>query len=152
MRHALVASLLLASACAANKPPKGIRPELLGTYRFEEQVAPDVRIAGTFTVTQDTVDIEAQPGPCRYEQDRSNSLRIVYACGPELTFTFDRTDPVRRATYTTVVHVTEQVSVCLRYTKAASGQMVCAEYGKETRFRDVRRSGLLRPERVDDAG
>ena len=73
----LMVSLALASACAASRPKQGINPDMIGTYRFEEQLTPDAKIEGTFVVGQDSVAIDAYPGPCRYERDRSNVLAIA---------------------------------------------------------------------------
>ena len=75
---ALLLSVALATACAASKPRAGVNPDLFGSYRFEEQLSPDSKIEGTFVVGQDSVAIDAYPGPCRYERDRSNVLAIVY--------------------------------------------------------------------------
>jgi hypothetical protein len=146
---ALLLSATIASACAGAKPSMGIRPELLGTYRFDEQLSPDDRLRGTFVVGQDSVAIDAEPGPCRYERDRSNLLSITYTCGG-VAYSFDRTDPVRKASYSAILHLKETRQVCVRYTTNNQGRQVCAQMANETYYRDTRRSGLLRVERVED--
>ena len=150
MLSTVMLSATLLAACAPSKPSTGVRPEMLGTYRFSEQVSQDVRLEGQFVVGQDTVAVDAMPGPCRYEQDKSNRLAITYSCGSDLLFIFDRADPVRKARYAATLHLMESRSVCARYTKNNAGQTVCAEYRKETYFRDAHRSGTLRVERVYD--
>ena len=145
----LMVSLALASACAASRPKQGINPDMIGTYRFEEQLTPDAKIEGTFVVGQDSVAIDAYPGPCRYERDRSNVLAIAYTCGG-VSFAFDRADPVHKASYSAVVQVKASRQVCLRYTTNKDGKQVCAQMSTETFYRDVRRSGALRPLRIDE--
>jgi hypothetical protein len=146
---ALLLTATIVSACASAKRSQGIRPELLGTYRFDEQLSPDDRLQGTFVVGEDSVAIDAYPGPCRYERDRSNLLYITYTCGG-VAYSFDRTDPVRKATYSAIVHLKETRQVCVRYTTNTTGRQVCAQMANETYYRDARRSGLLRVERVED--
>ena len=146
---ALLLSVALATACAASKPRAGINPDLFGSYRFEEQLSPDSRIEGTFVVGQDSVAIDAYPGPCRYERDRSNVFAIVYTCGG-VAFAFDRADPVHKASYSAIVQVKASRQVCLRYTTNKDGKQVCAQMSTETYYRDVRRSGALTPFRMDE--
>jgi len=149
MLSIVIVSAVLLSACTSNKPAAGVRPEMmLGTWRFSEQVSPDLALEGQFTVEQDTVDVDLRTAPCRYERDRSNMLAITYSCGPEVSFSFDRSDPVRRARYTALVHLVERRTVCRRYATDSAGRTVCVETGQETAFRDARRSGILRVERV----
>lgn len=149
MLSIVIVAVALVSACTSNKPATSARPEvMLGTWRFFEQVSQDLAIQGQFTVEQDTIDVDIRPGPCRYERDRSNMLAITYSCGPELSISFDRTDPVHRARYSALVHLTEQRTVCRRFATNATGGRVCVETGQETVFRDARRSGTLRVERV----
>ncbi|CAN5899338.1 hypothetical protein BH11GEM1_BH11GEM1_23460 [soil metagenome] len=145
----VIVAVALVAACTSNKPATSARPErMLGTWRFFEQVSQDLVLEGQFTVEQDTIDVDIRPGPCRYERDRSNMLAITYSCGPEVSFSFDRSDPVRRARYSALVHLTEQRTVCRRYAADSAGRRVCVETGQETVFRDARRSGILRVERV----
>ena len=149
MLSALMLSIALNSGCSSSKPVTGIKPEMLGTWRFSEQVSRDLLLEGQFTVERDTVEIEARPGPCRYERDRSNALSIAYSCGPDVLFSFDRADPVRRAHFSALVHLVETRSVCQRSVVNKTGQTVCAEYGREVVYRDARRAGLLRVQRTD---
>jgi hypothetical protein len=139
----------LVFGCASNGKRVGVRPEQLGAYRFTERVTEGVELEGIFVIEADTVSMDARPGPCRYERERSNALAISYTCG-DVTYAFDRSDPLRSARYTTVARVQETKSVCVRFTVSSTGRQVCAESRPEVSYRDVRRSGLLRPERMSD--
>lgn len=145
---ALLALVFLAG-CASNSKKTGIRSQYVGAYRFTERTGDDAELNGTFVVETDTVSIEATPGPCRYEKERSNALAFVYTCG-DVTYVFDRTDPVRRASYSTMVRIQKTRSVCVRYTVTPQGQSVCAQYRSEVYYVDARRSGSLNPQRIAD--
>ncbi len=149
--HGMVLFVALLSACAPTRPRQPIGPEMRGTYRFDERLSDDTRITGRFTVAADTVEMDADPGPCRYEREQSNSSYFSYKCGMNVIFRFDRSDPVGHARYDTVVQVEASRTVCRRYTTTSTGQTVCAEYGKETYYRNESRSGVLRVTRVSDA-
>ncbi len=144
-----VASLAILAGCASNASKVGRRSELVGAYRFTERVSTDLELEGIFVVETDTVSLEANPGPCRYERERSNVLAISYSCG-DVSYAFDRSDPVHTARYSAIVHLRETRTICIRYTVTSTGRQVCAESRNETVFRDVRRSGVLRPQRVAD--
>jgi hypothetical protein len=142
-------TLALAAGCASNGQKVGIRPESVGAYRFTEHAGDDMDLEGIFVVQPDSVSIEATPGPCHYERDRASLLAITYTCG-DVTYVFDRSDPVRKATYSTMVRLQKKRSVCARYVVNSQGRQVCAEYRNEVYFVDTRRSGLLRPQRMAD--
>ena len=140
-------TLAFAASCASNGKKIGIRPEAVGAYRFSERVNDDVSVDGTFVVESDTVSIEANPGPCRYDRERSNALVISYICG-DVSYVFDRHDPSRNPRYATTVQVMETRTVCVGYTVDSTGRTVCARYHTEKIPREVRRSGVLRPQRI----
>ena len=142
-------TLAFAGGCASNGQKVGIRPESIGAYRFTEHAGEDMDLDGVFVVEADSVSIEATPGPCRYEPERASPLAITYICG-DVTYVFDRTDPVRKATYFATVRLQKTRSVCARYVVNAQGRSVCAEYRNEVYFVDQRRSGALRPQRMAD--
>ncbi len=145
----VVVTLALAASCASSGTKLGIRPESIGAYRFTEHAGEDMDLEGIFVVEPDTVSIEATPGPCRYEKDKASLLAITYTCG-EVTYVFDRYDPVRKASYSATVRMQKTRSVCARYVVNSQGRSVCAEYRNEVYFVDARRSGLLRPQRMAD--
>ena len=145
----VVATLALGAACASNAPKVGVRPESIGAYRFTEHAGEDMDLDGIFVIEPDTISIEATPGPCRYDREASNLLTMTYRCG-DVTYTFDRTDPVRKVTYYATVRMQKTRSVCARYVVNSQGRSVCAEYRNEVYYVDGRRSGLLRPQRMAD--
>ena len=142
-------ALAFGAGCASNGKKVGIRPESLGAYRFTEHAGEDMDLEGIFVVEPDSVSIEATPGPCRYERDRASLLAITYTCG-EITYVFDRFDPVRKATYSATVRLQKTRKVCARYVVNSQGRTVCVDYRNEVYFVDSRRSGLLRPQRMAD--
>ena len=68
----VVLTFTFAAACASNSAKVGVRPESIGGYRFTEHAGEDMDLDGFFVVEPDTISMEATPGPCRYERDRSN--------------------------------------------------------------------------------
>jgi hypothetical protein len=102
---------------------------------------------GEITVERDTILVEATPGPCHYDVLRSRSTTVVYRCA-DVFLAFDRYDPIDRATYSLVTTVNVPVRTCARYTTTTDGRRVCAQMRTETVPREVRRSGRLRPQRV----
>jgi hypothetical protein len=67
---------------------------------------------GNFTVIADTVKVDADPGPCRYDKRSSLSGGIMYQCGV-VNVVFDRKNPVTRSTYSVVLTVpTKQQPQC----------------------------------------
>jgi hypothetical protein len=151
LTFAAAASIALVSGCASNGRPAGVPPAQVGSYHFLEHVGTDLDLEGTLVVESDTVSIDASPGPCRYEREYSNSMAITYTCA-DVRYTFNRSDPVHKAGYSAVLHLTETRSVCVRYTVDAAGRSICAQRGNETVLRDVHRDGNLRLQRVmDDA-
>jgi hypothetical protein len=142
-------TLAFAAGCASNGKKIGIRPEAVGAYRFTEHAGEDMDLEGIFVVEPDSVSIDAAPGPCRYQRERASVLAITYICG-DVTYVFDKSDPVRKATYSATVRLQKKRQVCARYVVNSTGRSVCAEYRSEIYFVDARRSGYLRPQRMAD--
>lgn len=142
--------LVSAAACGAARKTVAVPPEQFGIYRFTERLNPGYTLEGEFLVQGDTVTVDAAPGPCRYEPNRTNGMAIVYTCGGSVTLSFDRADPIRKARYSAVVRMRESRTRCMR-TTVANGQTVCAESIVETSDRDALKSGTLRVERVEPA-
>ena len=145
----VVAVTLALLGCASNATKAGIRPESLGAYRFTEHATEEMDLEGMLLVEADSVSLEATPGPCRYDRERSNPLVITYTCA-EITYAIDRSDPVRKVTYSLVVRVQKTRTVCVRTVVNSQGRTICAQYQNEIYFVDQRRSGLLRPQRLAD--
>src|SRR5881394_3563742 len=105
MRFPLWPALVLSSAlgCGGSGGAPGSPAPLMlrdGKYSFRERPAgTSLQFEGTFIVLADTVMVDATPGPCRYELNSTRGGPITYHCA-ETTVSFDRQDPVRRASYT----------------------------------------------------
>jgi hypothetical protein len=122
----------------------------VGVFRFLERVpdtSPGVTLEGGITVETDTILVEAAPGPCHYDNLRSRGTTVVYRCA-EVFLYFDRSNPIDRARYSLVATVNVPVTTCARYTTTTDGRRVCAQVRTEMVTREVRRSGRLRPQRV----
>jgi len=145
----VIACLLLAACGAKGSSAPEPAPILDGVYRFSERPQPLTQsIEGTMMVLRDTVMIDAQPGPCRYEDKLSwGTSSIVYKCA-EMTVYVDRANPVRNSKFRTVVTVDERRTVCVRYETNARGQRVCVQQETQIVQREVPVSGILRPTRV----
>lgn len=151
-RTSLVIGCLLLAACGAkgsSTQDPAPMPILDGIYRFSERPQPLTQsIEGTMMVIRDTVMIDAQPGPCRYEDKLSwGTSSIVYKCA-EMTVYVDRANPVRNSKFLITVKVDERKTVCVRYDVNARGQRVCVQQETQIVQRDVPVSGVLRPTRV----
>jgi hypothetical protein len=145
-----VATCLALAACTSKgSSTPGPAPLLDGIYRFSEKPAPLTQsIEGTMTVLHDTVMVDAQPGPCRYEDKLSwSGGAIVYRCA-EMTLSFDRSNPLRNSTFHTSVSVDERKTVCVRYDTNPAGQRVCVQQETQLVPREVQVSGTLHPTRV----
>jgi hypothetical protein len=90
---------------------------LLGVYHFSERIPaapgdPPIIFEGDFTVIADTVKVDADPGPCRYDKRTSASTGIMYQCGI-VSVVFDRKNPISRSTYSVALKVpTKQQPQC----------------------------------------
>jgi hypothetical protein len=138
-----------AAACTKSGAPETPPTPRVGVFRFTERPAQtSLTIEGSVFVTHDSVVVDATPGPCRYDSQLSHATGpIVYRCA-DVTFWFDRYDPVGRATYHTSTLVTEHHTVCVRYTADASGHQVCAQSETQTSERQVSVNGTLHMETV----
>ena len=138
-----------AQACASAAPRS--KPQSLaqdGTYRFEERVDGGTEIRGEFMIAGDTITVDASVGPCVYDAHSVGGLSLVYRCA-DVTFLFDRRDPIRYSSYQTLVTVMETKQVCARYRTNAAGQQVCAEYRTEREPHSVTRTGRLNALRIE---
>jgi len=138
-----------AAACAKSGAPATVPTPRVGVFRFTERPAQiSQTIEGRILVTNDSVVVDATPGPCRYDNQASHATGpIVYQCA-DVTLSFDRFDPVGHAMYRTSTTVTERHTVCVRYTTDASGHQVCAQTETQTNDRQVPVTGTLHMETV----
>ena len=141
--------LAAAAACGKSGGPATPPTPRIGVFRFTERPAQTGQtIDGRVLVTHDSVVVDATPGPCRYDTQASHATGpIVYQCA-EVTLSFDRYDPIGRASYRTTTMVTEHHTVCVRYTTDSSGRQTCAQTETQTTERVVPVSGTLHMETV----
>ena len=134
----------------ASPAPRASLADHVGIYQFSEHVtaggaaAEEIDIAGEVEVSEDTVTVDARPGPCRIDPNQTSAHPITYLCGTNVTLSFDRRDPVSKASYTAKLAQNESRQVCSRYqVDATSGRKYCAETQTLTTQRIVSRSGQL---------
>ena len=137
--------------CASSSPrSSAATASRVGVFRFLERVpdtSPGITLDGEITVERDTILVEATPGPCHYDVLRSRGTTVIYRCA-DVFLSFDRHNPIDRARYALVATVYVPVRTCARYTVTTDGRRVCAQLRTEMVPREVRRSGRLRPQRV----
>ncbi len=141
------------SAGCVSSSPRGpaVPASRVGVFRYFERVpdtSPEVALEGEITVERDTILVEAMPGPCHYDNLRSRGTTVAYKCGADIFLYFDRHNPIDRATYSLVATVRVPITACVRYTTTTDGRRVCTQTRTVMEPRDVRRSGRLRPQRV----
>jgi hypothetical protein len=149
------ASARLATAClilagVACAPTRRMPESRNGRFRYLERVAdtsPSVQLDGEFTVTQDTIILDASSGSCRYDESSSRTTNLVYRC-TDAVFMFDRRDPINHASYVVTTTVRVPVRTCAITSVDSSGRQVCTRYKTEYEERRVQRTGRLRPKRL----
>jgi hypothetical protein len=153
----IVAAILVTGAChAARANGDELTPaqKQFGVYRFSERISANnptseiIDLEGQFVVLGDTVTVEARPGPCEYDTRTTLGGPILYQCGQNLTLSFDRHQPVARATYKALVAIRETQRICVRYTVDPSGRRICVETSTQTVERMVTQAGHLRTQRM----
>jgi len=122
----------------------------LGSYVFAERVptyrGESVPLEGEFTVLTDSVTVRTNISSCLYNLISTRGGPLHYDCG-EVSFAFDRFDPVHRTTYRMKVRYSEATQVCAQYTQDAAGRQRCVSYRTEYVDREVIRTGRLNPRR-----
>jgi hypothetical protein len=128
------------------------RPELVGSYSFDQQVTNPGRdyaprsLQGVVHVLGDTVIVESQV--CR--PDNANSTpgsAFRYKC-VDYDLYFDRENPVSKAAYSVHAIVIENKSVCSRTAIDAQGKEYCAQRGVEPVERSVTLNGKLKLQHI----
>lgn len=115
MRHPLPYLLsafvgVVGVACRTQSPETGVAFEgRIGVYRFSERIpvapgAVPIMLQGQFTVLGDTIIVDTDPGPCRYDKRTTRISAIIYQCG-EVTINLDRRNPVEKSSYVVAVSV-----------------------------------------------
>lgn len=138
--------LALGTACGTTRsnltPATASR---LGVYRFVERIPshPPLLLEGEFSVRGDSILFNAEPGPCRYDEQNSTGRLLTYICGG-VSYMFDRSDPVERLSYQSTAIETVPARVCTRM----DSRDVCVAWRTDFTEKTVTRSGRLRPKRV----
>jgi len=139
---------LALAGCAHHGSSAPAPPVRIGVYRFTERPnGVNTPIQGRVLVTHDSVVVEAEPGPCRYDPHTSAGGPIMYQCA-DVSIAFDRFDPVGRATYRMTKTVRDRKTTCIRYTTDSGGKQVCAQQQTETTEHDVPVTGTLHLEAI----
>ena len=136
--------------CAQHGTPSSAPapPPRVGIYRFTERSSQlQHTLEGRLIVTRDSVLLSADPGPCRYVQETDANGPIVYQCA-DVTYFFDRFDPVGRATYRAMTTVVDHTMTCTRSTTDASGRQTCTARTPESNERQVPVIGTLHLEAI----
>jgi len=148
-----VATMALAGCggkAAGTSPKPRIAEGILGLYSFSEHVPTNrgqfVPLEGEFTVFGDSVTVRTETSSCLYNLLTTRGSAITYDCG-DVSFSFDRFDPVHRATYRMKVRFNEQRQVCAQYTTDAGGRQRCVSYRTEFVETEAIRTGRLNPRR-----
>ena len=141
-RFAIAPSLcVVVVACAsAWRPPAGATA--YGVYRYHQQVLnarPAVILDGSVTLLPDTLVVSLATSPCTYDPRSYGNRWIRYVCG-EVTFSFNRRNPLRENSYTAPLTEFVYESVCLQTVIDSRGREVCARRGNER----VERRGTIR--------
>jgi len=137
----------LAPGCASPVPHLYPIPDSqFGTYRFSDRVHeanPPIVVEGEFTIRADTILASVTTGICQPEIP-PQTQSFTFQCGP-VTLSFDRRNPLQRATYEVQGTAMVLRRECLRYEPGRSGISVCVAYTQEE-VQVVRTfSGQIRP-------
>ena len=126
---ALMAAMLAGCAGAKVLPPAG--NTAYGVYHFREVIAsahPPVELEGDVALLPDTVTISIKDSPCAYSGANRSAIRTIsYRCG-DVSFTFDRRNPLRENTYGVPTVQYDNRRVCTT-TGVVNGREVCTRYG-----------------------
>jgi hypothetical protein len=137
------------AACAHHGASAPAPPALrVGIYRFTERPPQSKQsFQGRVGVTNDTVVVESDAGPCVYEPRSAGRDVVMYHCG-EITVSFKRTDPVATASYSVTTTVSDRQTTCAQSATDTTGRTRCVRQQTETIERQVPVDGKLHLELV----
>lgn len=147
----MVLSVVLVLTVAGCRTGSRGGPELgprIGDYTFRISLASRDPIDGVFTISADTVTLEADGQPCRHDTGLTGSRRShLFSCFPPIgmdsfSVTVDAFDPAM-SSWSATQSVRKTRVVCIRYTTTPQGRQVCAETRSEDYFDTVRIGGRL---------
>lgn len=102
-----------------------------GTYRYEAKSGTHIVSQGTLTITEDSVIVDATPGPCHPVVATSRTRPLIYDCG-HVTLSFDRVRPLTRSKATSTRTIYDRQQVCMVESRDTQGRVICAKYGFES--------------------
>ncbi len=140
-------SLAGLAACAhRGAPDPAPQTSRVGIYRFTEHPPQSKQpFQGRVGVTNDTVVVETESGPCLYDPHSPAGTTVIYHCG-DITVSFNRTNPVLTARYTVNTTVTDQQATCARRT--SDSRQTCIQQRNDPIERQVPVTGTLHLELV----
>jgi hypothetical protein len=153
---AMMIAVAAGTAACHHTPSKSsiLSPDRLGVYQFSEHVTaggdtPEtIDIEGQVTVLEDSVIVDARPGPCRLDAPTLSPYPFAFRCGT-VGLSFDRRDPILHASYTASLAHNVSHQVCTRY-GTQPGARACVEFRSVTSQEFVLRRGPLHLTRVPD--
>jgi hypothetical protein len=135
-----------AAGCAHPAPPTSELappPARIGIYRFEERPSQvDEPLRGRIVVTHDSVWVDAEPGPCNYDPSSGRGSVITYRCA-DVTYSFDRNDPINKSRYSKLAIVVEHKKNCARYAVDSQGRQTCVQQQVDAVEHQVQVTGSL---------
>lgn len=142
-----VACLGLIAACGSSVHlTRPIPVSQHGTFRFTDRVSnatPSITIEGEFTIQADTIRPGVTSGFCQPVIPPSTQF-FHFRCGA-VSLSFDRENPLQRATYSVQGTAMEVRRICVRFGTNAAGQQVCTQFGQESVQVERNFGGRIRP-------
>lgn len=144
----LAVAIALCAACSARKESDTEVPVVdLGRYSFVVEAREGVRMAGTLTITRDTILAQPSGTTCRLPTEQPSSAHIVYECQVPgtsgLQLSIDRRSPLRRSTWAVVLPVRRTREVCSAWRTWENGTRSCTRKTAEEYIEQVRQTGGL---------
>jgi hypothetical protein len=140
----VLAGVIVFGGCASGRgAPPGAGSRDYGIWQFREPIVgtqPAMVMEGTLIYQPDTTYVNYLAAPCTYDQRSVGARSVYYRCG-EVTFLFDRHNPLQDNSYSVVTNVMVTQRVCVA--RNTSGACTREDVSRSTQR--VQRSGTLRP-------
>lgn len=151
MKGSISLSLIVGLAACHTYPRTGSEPatRTLGTFAYHVNITGQREETGTFTISRDTVMVEADEEICRRVPELSISERShVFDCGgafglKALSLTIDSKQPLLSRWYA-IRTESRSRRVCSLQVVTPEGRQYCAQYRTETYDADIPFGGPLR--------
>ena len=133
------------AGCASAKvlPPAG--NTAYGVYQFKANVTGTrpMQLEGSVALLPDTVTMSLKGYPCTPGVNQRNNTRgFSYSCG-NMSFYFDRQNPLRQNSFVTTTSRWVTNRVCILWAPNRTGGETCTRYGTEREERTVPVYGKL---------